>query len=261
MAITLISLLSIVIIIAWGTFYFYQERLIFYPEFVRQDFKYPFNASFEELNLKSDDASINCLHFKIPNPKGVILYFHGNSGSLDSWGMLGEEFILTGYDFFIFDYRGYGKSTGPRTEEAFHKDGQMVYDHLKKSYNENQIIVYGRSLGSGFATRAAMNNHPKSLILETPYYNFKTVAKHHFPFLPISFILRWNIRTDEWIKKVKCPILIFHGTKDEVIPYNQAIKLKELIKEEDRFITIQDGTHNNIPTYPEYAVYMKKYIE
>jgi alpha-beta hydrolase superfamily lysophospholipase len=261
MVITILSLLFIIIIIAWGTFYYNQEKLIFYPEFIRDDFHYPFKADFKELNLKSDDASINCLHFKTNNSKGIILYFHGNSGSLDTWGLLGEDFVKTGFDFFIFDYRGYGKSKGPKSEEAFHKDCQVVYEHVKKSYPEKDIIVYGRSLGSGFATKVAANNNPKSLILETPYYNFTTVAKHHFPFLPIGFILRWNIQTDKWITKVKCPILIFHGTKDEVIPYKQAIKLKDLLKKEDTFITIEGGTHNNMPSYPEYAVQMKKYIE
>src|SRR5436190_1275553 len=124
MLVYLTLLLLVIILIAGGTFYVTQEKMIFYPEPISADFKFKFNANFEELFIKSKDAEINALHFKTNNPKGVILYFHGNAGSLDTWGDLGEEFTRTGYDFFIFDYRGYGKSTGSRSEEAFHADGQ-----------------------------------------------------------------------------------------------------------------------------------------
>lgn len=261
MLITLSIIILGLIIIGGCSFYATQERMIFFPEPIAKDYKYSFNAEFEELFLNSGDGEINAIHFKNKNPKGVILYFHGNAGSLNSWASLGEEFLKTGYDFFIFDYRGYGKSTGPRSEQSFHKDGLMLYDYLKKSFKEEQIVLYGRSLGSGFATKVASENNPKTLILETPYHNFKSVAKYHFPFLPVGLILRWTIPTNEWITKVKSPILIFHGTEDEVIPYEQAILLKELIKEQDTFVTLNEGTHSNVTAFPEYAVYMKKYLE
>src|SRR5687767_8282253 len=139
MILYLTILLLVIIVIAGGTFYVTQEKMIFYPEYIPANYKYTFQGEFEELFLKSEDAEINAVHFKTATPKGVILYFHGNAGSLDSWGLLGEEFTKSGYDFFIFDYRGYGKSTGSKSEEAFHADGQLVYDHLKKTYPENHI--------------------------------------------------------------------------------------------------------------------------
>lgn len=261
MVLTIVIIIVAIVFLAGFSFYATQERMIFYPDPLVKEYKYTFQAPHEELFLPSEKAEINAVHFKIPNPKGVVLYFHGNAGSLNSWGTLGEEFIQTGYDFFIFDYRGYGKSTGPRTEKAFHKDSQMLYDYLKKTYPENKIVLYGRSLGSGFATKLASANHPKALILETPYYSFKSVAKHHFPFLPISLILRWTIRTDQWINQVKSPVLIYHGTEDEVIPYEQSIRLKTLLKKEDDFVTLTGATHSNIASFPEYMLYMNKYLE
>jgi alpha-beta hydrolase superfamily lysophospholipase len=226
--------------------------MIFHPVKIDQSYKYRFNANFEELFFEWEGARINALHFRIENPKGVILYFHGNSGSLDTWGLLGEVFTKKGYDFFIFDYRGYGKSTGSISEKNFHKDSKRIYDHLKNLYGEERMIVYGMSLGSGFAVRVASQNKPKHLILEAPYFSFKTMAEYYFPFLPLKILLRWNIRTDQWIQKVKCPITIFHGTEDEVIPYKLTFQLAPLLKKEDSFITIIGARHNNIPSFQEY---------
>lgn len=261
MILTLSIIVLILLFIGAVSFYATQERMIFFPEPMPKDYLYTFNADFEELFIKSGNATINALHFKVPDPKGVILYFHGNAGSLNSWASLGEEFIKTGYDFFIFDYRGYGKSVGSRSEAYFHLDCQTLYNYLKEKYPENKIVLYGRSLGSGFATYLAMNNKPKALILETPYYSFKSVAQYHFPFIPVGVILRWTIRTDKWIGKVKSPILILHGTEDQVTPYHQSIQFKSLIKPTDDFVTFDGGTHSNIPSYPEYQVYLKKYLD
>ena len=241
-----------VILLSGTTFYYLQDRMIFHPEPIEKKYHYPFNSAFEELFLKWDIATINALHFKISNPKGVILYFHGNSGSLNSWGFLGEEFTKRGYDFFIFDYRGYGKSTGPKSEKNFHTDAKKIYEYLKPLYGEDRIVIYGMSLGSGFAVKLASENNPKCLILEAPYFSFKNMAYHYFPFLPIKILLRWTIRTDQWIGKVKCPITIFHGTEDEVIPYKMTYQLAPLLKSEDAFITINGARHNDIPSYKEY---------
>lgn len=101
----------------------FQEKLIFLPTVLEQDYKFEFNHEFEEVFLETDtDAIINAIHFKVENPKGVIVYFHGNAGDLDRWGTIAEYFVKRDYDVFIMDYRTYGKSVGPLTEEAFYHD-------------------------------------------------------------------------------------------------------------------------------------------
>lgn len=255
----LIFILFLVITGVW-IFYQYQDKLIFDPDPIADNYIYSFNGDYHELFIETNDSQINAIHFKRADSKGVILYCHGNSGSLNTWGELGEEFLKTGYDFFIFDYRGYGKSKGRKSESGIHKDVCKIYDYLKKHYNEDHIIVYGRSLGTGFATKIASENNPKALILETPYYNFKSIAETYFPYLPISMILKYTIRTDVWIKKVKCPILIFHGTDDEVIPYENSIQLRPLLKNGDEYVTVEHATHNNIPLFPEYMQHLEKFL-
>ena len=96
-----------------------------------------------------DGGSINGIHFKVPNSKGVVYYFKGNSRSIKGWGKFARDFVSKGYDFFMVDYRGFGKSRGRRTEAILYSDAQHVYKWLTKHYDEEQIIIYGRSMGSG----------------------------------------------------------------------------------------------------------------
>ena len=132
--------------------YFFQEALIFLPTHLEQDYRYEFNDEVKELNLKSGDITLYSLHFKVKNPKGIILYFHGNAGDLSRWGEVVQPLLKFNYDIIVMDYRGYGKSKGEFSEAGMHHDAQLFYEYAKGQFNENEIILYGRSLGSAFAT-------------------------------------------------------------------------------------------------------------
>ena len=141
--------------------YFFQEKLLFLPTVLSQEYEFQFNYPFEELFLEIDENTvINALHFKSENPKGVILYFHGNAGDLSRWGLIGERFVALNYDVFIIDYRTYGKSKGKLSEVGFYKDAQYCYDYLLKHYSEDKITLYGRSLGTGLASYLSSQNSP-----------------------------------------------------------------------------------------------------
>ncbi|MGC6429699.1 MAG: alpha/beta hydrolase [Jejuia sp.] len=242
--------------------YFMQEKLLFLPSVLEQDYKYQFNYNFEELNFETDDGAIlNAIHFKVENPKGVILYFHGNAGDLSRWGTIAEFFVEKGYDVLVMDYRTYGKSIGKLSEAAFYSDAQLFYDHLMKSYNDEDITIYGRSLGTGVATYIASKNKPKQLILETPYYSIADVGKHRFPFLPVETLLKYKFPTYEFIKEVNCPITMFHGLNDQVIPYESAEKLfKSKPKNNKTLITIDEANHNNIIEFESYHNIIEKIL-
>ncbi|MBT8393859.1 MAG: lysophospholipase, partial [Bacteroidia bacterium] len=192
--------------------YFLQEKFLFRPTVLNQNYVFKFSHNFEELFLKTDDnAVINALHFRVKEPKGVILYFHGNAGDLSRWGKLTEYFVDKNYDLLVMDYRTYGKSTGALSEHALYSDAQMCYDFLKELYPENDISVYGRSLGTGIATYIAAKNKPKQLILETPYYSILDVAKYRFPFFAVKQLIHYKIPTHDYIKDVTCDISMLHG--------------------------------------------------
>jgi pimeloyl-ACP methyl ester carboxylesterase len=238
--------------------YFLQERFIFKPEKLKQNFKYQYDVPFKELFFDVEEGvRINGLHFYCSNPHGLILYFHGNSRSIKGWAKYAKDFSRYGYDVVLVDYRGFGKSTGRRNEKAMLNDMQFVYDTLAATYHENHILVYGRSLGSGFAAKIASDNKPRYLILDAPYFNFRKTVQRFLPILPVRLVLRFHLRTDKWITRVNCHTYIIHGTKDFLIPISQSEKLQALAPRKITLIRIQGGGHNNLPSFPEYHNFLR----
>lgn len=252
----IILLLIILYVLILLGFYFFQNSIVFRPKKTAQNFTYTFKQNFKEVNLKAKDkALLNALHFKVDNPKGVILYFHGNKGNLERWGAIAAELTKHDYDVFVVDYRGYGKSTGTRTEELMYADAQLCYDYLLKAYEESEIVVYGRSLGGTFATFVASKNNPKQLILEATFSSMQEVVTHKLPILPYSEILRFKFKTFEFIEKVTCPITIFHGTQDRLVSIKLAKKVYAHANQElTKFVIIEEGTHHNLMSLEDYKL-------
>lgn len=242
--------------------YFLQERLIFKPEKLPEDFEFKYeNQVFEEYNIEvAEGVNLNGVHFKVREPKGIVLYLKGNSRSLKGWGKFAIDFTRHGFDVLMIDYRGFGKSTGIRTEDGIKKDLQYAYDELKKQVDEKYIVLYGRSLGSGFATKLASKNNPRMVILDAPYYSMSHIAKKYLPIMPMSLLLRFPIKTYRWIEYVKCPIKIIHGTSDKLIPFKTSIKLSKINAERTRLYTIIDGGHNNLHTFPQYHRFLEEIL-
>ena len=234
--------------------YFLQEKLIFLPTTLPANYSFSFSQPFEEFFLTAeDDAVLNGLHFKLENSKGTILYFHGNTGDLSRWGNIVTQFVDLGFDVIVMDYRTYGKSTGTLSEAALFKDAQMFYDYALEHYKEENIIVYGRSLGTGIASKLASENQPRQLILESPYYSLQDLAIKRFPFLPVKWLLKYRLLSYEYVQLVKCPISIFHGTDDTVVPYASGERLfNSLNIRQKRFVAVPQGAHNNLADFDAY---------
>ncbi|WP_416438496.1 alpha/beta hydrolase [Phnomibacter sp. MR] len=238
--------------------YLVQERFIFKPEKLPANFAYKYDAPFRELNFEPEQGvTINGLHFYVPKPKGLILYFHGNSRSIKGWGKYARDFFRYQYDVVLVDYRGFGKSTGKRNEKKMLADMQFVYETLAVNYHEDHLIVYGRSMGSGFAAKIASDNNPRYLILDAPYYSFRKVAERLMPILPHRWLLRFHLRTDKWITQVQCHTYILHGTKDRLIPIAQSEALQQLNPQGITLIRIEGGGHNNLPSFPSYHNFIR----
>ncbi len=254
------------LLILVGNFFTFviQEKFLFFPEKLEANYRFRFAGNFKELFISTPfEGKINALWFKdkdFISPKGVILYFHGNADSLKRWGHLYQIFVETGYDFFIYDYRTFGKSRGHLSENTFHSDAKEMYRFLLKHYPQKNIILYGRSLGSGLATRLAATENPKFLILETPFSCIRDLFYTYYPILPKVFKFKFLFKNNYYIQKVSIPILIFQGTKDRVVPYKNAIKLKPLIKKNDKFVTIEGGTHGGLAYYDIYHTELKKIL-
>src|SRR5688572_10708072 len=230
--------------------YFIQDKFIFKPEKLSADFKFKYDVPFRELFFDVEKGvRINGLHFYRDQPKGLILYFHGNSRSIKGWARYAKDFYRYDYDVVLVDYRGFGKSTGRRNEKEMLEDMQFVYTKLKEQYSENHLIAYGRSVGSGFATKVASDNSPRYLILDAPYYSFRKVVERFLPILPVRLVLRYHLRTDKWISKVRCHTYILHGTRDWLIPLKHSEELQKLNPRKITLIRIPGGGHNNLPKF------------
>ncbi|MEO7960194.1 MAG: alpha/beta fold hydrolase [Ginsengibacter sp.] len=242
--------------------YLVQEKFIFKPEKLDQDFLYKYDAPFKELFFDVEPGvSINGLHFFVDKPDGIILYLHGNTRSIKGWAKYAKDFFRYNYDVVLVDFRGFGKSTGRRGENVMYKDMQFVYDRLKSLFHENQIIVYGRSLGSGFAAKLASENSPRYLILDAPYYSFRKAVQRFMPILPMRYILRFQLLTNKWIRKVNCHTYILHGTKDWMIPISQSEQLQLLNPHKITLIRIHGGGHNDLPTFHEYHNFIRDILK
>ena len=241
----------------------FHPFVLFRPTILAADYKYRFALPFREINFEPEkDVKLNALWFSkdstSPSQKGqVVLFFHGNRDNLARWGReYAERFTSKGYHVLMYDYRGYGKSTGERSEAALHRDAQYLYNFLKKQFSEDSVIVYGYSLGTGMASRIAANNRPKLLILEAPYVSIPTLGRTQLPIFPYEWLTRYKFRTDSCFAHIQCPIHIFHGTKDLTVPYkNSLILLSTSVPKSPvkvKLITIHGGHHLYLNSSPIY---------
>lgn len=234
-----------------GLFYFGQHFFFFRPEILPSHFKYEYEFPFTERTFEMDDGgTVNAVHFEVPNSKGVVYYLKGNSRSIKGWGKFAKDFLGKGYDFFMMDYRGFGKSTGHRSERILYADAQYVYDKMVERYGEDKIVLYGRSFGSGIAAYLAARNTPRMLILDSPYYNFRYQIGRFVGWLPLKWILKYQLPTNKFLSESNCPAYVIHGDHDYIISYAQGQRLAE--ESAANLITIKGGRHNNLPEIATY---------
>ncbi len=244
------------------TVYFFQEKLIFIPDVLPANYVFKFDNSFEEKSVETaDHKKLDGLLFKVDSSRGIVFFLHGNAGAINYWGFVSEIYKEMNYDFFILDYRGYGKSEGKiKNENQLYDDVQRAYSMIAKEYDENQIIIVGQSLGTGLATKLAEQNNPKKLILISPYYSFSDLVCHKFRIVP-DFLLKYKFPTNEFIIKVKAPIVIFHGNKDRTIYVESAVKLKKLCKPNDQLFILENLGHNGINDNAEFQKKLKEVLK
>ncbi|MGE0526302.1 MAG: alpha/beta hydrolase [Bdellovibrionales bacterium] len=243
---------------------FFQERLIFRPTILEPDSKYGFNEPFEERWIELDGQRVDSLLFRAPAPKGSVLFFHGNAGSLDDWGMVASEIAKrTSWNVWIIDYPGYGRSQGQiRSEDQLHRLGSELLRVARQELGPDEnIVVYGRSIGSGIAVKLAAENQVAGLILESPYLSLEKLAAELFPWVP-TFLIRYKFPSNLWIWNVKSPVLIVHGERDEVIPFKHGKMLAdESASSQLRFVPIANGHHNDLSRFDTYWHSLKTFLD
>lgn len=217
------------------------------------DSSYHFRQPFLEKNIDLDAKTrFNLIQYTVPDSlrKGVVLYFHGNKGNVKRYNRFVDNFIQHGYEVWMADYPGYGKSTGKLSEAILYEESLQVYKLARNEYQPDQMIIYGKSLGSGIAAQLASIRDCKRLILETPYYSLTSLAGIYLWMYPLDLLMHYHIPTHVYLTKVTAPVSIFHGTSDGVVPYFNAKRLKARLKKGDEFITIEGGSHRDLNSFP-----------
>jgi uncharacterized protein len=235
--------------------YYGQDKMLFHPEPIAAGTPYSFPMPFKEVNLQYDKKStINIIQFAAnqPQPKGVVLYFHGNKQNINRYAKAAPEFTGRGYDVWMIDYPGFGKSTGDFTEQRLYDWALVFYKLAQAHYSKDSIIIYGKSMGTGIAAQLATIRDCKALILEAPYYSIPSIFGSWLPVYPLNNMIHFKLPTWQYVKEVTNPVIIFHGTSDNTIPYRNSKKLQPFLKPADEFITIEGGAHNDLATFPAY---------
>ncbi|MGJ1227460.1 alpha/beta hydrolase [Sphingobacterium siyangense] len=228
-----------------------EEQL--FPGKKLQDSTFSFQGKFEEQFITTaDNVKLHGILFKADKSKGLIFYLHGSNGAVDTWGKIANIYTDNGYDLFMLDYRGYGKSEGKVTnEELLYRDLQTVYDKLTQQYPEDHIIIIGQSMGTALASTIASHNSPKMLILQAPYYSFQDWTQHVAPELDTSGI-PFYFDNAAALQKVKCRTIIFHGDQDNAVYFDSSIKLSNFFKKQDKLIRLAKEGHNDFSKNKDY---------
>ncbi len=260
----ILRLVLLAYLVALAGLFFFQEKLLFHPNVLQESHKFELRLAFEEKTFNVGDVRLHSVlvRAKKQPARGLLLMFHGNAGSMEGWSLAAEELAeKTGFDAWILDYPGFGKSGGSiRSEAQLHEAAKVFYELGVKEKKSGTLIVYGRSIGSGIAVRVAAENKVDGLILESPYLSIRSIAANLFPWIPVSLLLRYPLRSDEWMPKVTAPILVLHGENDTLIPIESGRELAKL-NPKARFVEIPGAGHNDVGEsdlyWAELGVFLK----
>jgi uncharacterized protein len=238
--------------------YHTQRFFLWHPAAVSASAVYNFGGQpHTELNIPFDKmTNLSLVEFRaVDRPadspaKGVVLYFHGNRHDVEWYGRTAGEFTRMGYECWIWDYPGFGKSTGERSEQKLYDYALVLYKLARSRWPPSKIILYGASMGSGIAAELADIRDCRRLVLESPFYSLESLGYHYLPIYPWGRMLHYHFPIYSHLPQVTAPVTIFDGTEDRTFPYSNALRLKPLLKPEDEFITIDGAGHNDLHDYP-----------
>jgi pimeloyl-ACP methyl ester carboxylesterase len=247
-ALGLALVLYVVVVVA---LWFLQERLLFHPVQLDPGTVLAHEPDVHERWVEVPGARLSVLELRLPDPNGLVFFLHGNAGNLASWFVNTDFYRRANYDLVMLDYRGFGKSTGRIQNEAqLHADVQAVWEQVAPRYAGKHIVVYGRSLGTGLAAALAARVQPDLTMLASPYSSMAALARAHYPWVPAG-VLRYPLHTDAQITRIRTPVLLLHGDRDELIPLAHSEALASLSRAV-QLVVIPGAGHGDLHTFDSY---------
>ena len=244
-----IAVLVLVGLVALARVLRLEDKFIYFPDHETYITPAEFGLAYEEVRFGEEER----LHgWYVPGRTDVtVLWFHGNASNLSHPGRV--EFIKLlhdrlGVSFFIFDYRGYGRSTGKPSEEGLYQDARdaLAYLESRDDVDPDRIVYYGRSLGGAVASRLATEAAPYRLILESAFTSTPDMARELYPFLPLGPLLYTRYSNREHLASVRAPVLIIHGSRDRTVPARHADALHAAANEPKQLYIVRGADHNDV---------------
>jgi fermentation-respiration switch protein FrsA (DUF1100 family) len=227
--------------------FFMQKSQIYVPDRDVNSTPLDGGMPFENLHLPaSNGETIHAWHIPAKNEtRSTIIFCHGNGGNIG--GRIGslQVFHNMGFNVIIFEYQGYGDSTGETTEKNTYDDAMTAWNYLikGKALQPEDIIIFGRSLGGAVAIQLAEQVQPKLLVTESTFSSAPDMAARMFPFLPSKILCRYKYNSAERIKNIHCPVIIAHGPEDNTVPYAFGKRIFDAANEPKHFVDLEGG-HN-----------------
>lgn len=250
----ILSILLITILIYVGilaVLYIFQSSLTFFPQRRIVSTPHESGLSYDAISFRTEDGvDISAWFVPALNSRGTILFCHGNGGNISDRLQYIEIFHRLDLNTFIFDYRGFGRSTGKPSEEGTYRDAEAAWNYLvqEKGAAPGEIIVFGESLGGAVAAWLAHAEKPGALVIASAFTSFPDIASFHYPFFPARLLSRYRFDTLEYLRGVECPVLVVHSCEDEIVPYSQGRRLYEAAKGPKEFLEIRGGHNTCIVT-------------
>jgi hypothetical protein len=229
--------------------YFMQGRMLYLPNMPGRALTMtPANAGMDYQDVSIETADGVALHgWFIEGPSSkVLLFFHGNAGNISHRLDSIRQFNSLGLSVLIVDYRGFGQSTGKTTERGIYRDADAAWRYLTedRGISASDIVIFGRSLGASAASRLAAQHQPLALIVESSFTSVPDIAQELYPWLPARWLSRFRHATREYVRDVRCPVLVAHSLDDEIIPFRHAEAIFASANEPRTLLTLR-GTHND----------------
>ncbi len=226
--------------------YFNQSHLVYFPEKQIGNTPEAIGLDYTAVNIATGDGeTLHGWWAPVADAKGTVLFFHGNAGNISHRINYLTMFKQLGYNTLLFDYRGYGQSSGTPSESGTYLDAQAAWRYLIEiqGIGPERIVLFGESLGGAVAAWLAAREKPGLLALVSTFTSAPDLAAEIYPFLPVRWISRFDYNTLEFLQSITCPVFIAHSPQDEIIPYRHGQRLFQAAPEPKQFLPLQ-GTHN-----------------
>jgi fermentation-respiration switch protein FrsA (DUF1100 family) len=230
--------------------YFYQPGMLYFPGIPGRELvtsPASIGLEYESLTLVTgDDEHLDAWFIPAEPARGTLLFCHGNAGNISHRLDSIRIFHELGLSVLIFDYRGYGQSSGRPGEQGTYRDAEAAWRYLvdRRGIAPQRVILFGRSLGASIAAWLAARVPAAGLILESGFTSVPDVAAQLYPWLPVRWLSRYRYNTREYLADVRSPVLIIHSREDEIIPYSNGEALFDAAREPKQFLELRGG-HND----------------